>query len=336
MPIKLSVNSREQVLAVLAKNNDDVQLTAKELNISVPTIYRYKQTNNQGDHTTNMLTNDNQEAVNLSIYIPSKEDKEVVDYKPRQPYLGSLTTYLANKRPVLLIGEAGTGKTSLARYYAHTQSLPFLEISCDGLLGFRELLGQINITDGTSHFIEGLFTKFIQVPSVILLDEITALDPGKNFMLHQLLQTREFFIKEANRGLGRTYKLHPECRLVLACNPPSGKYPGTNRMNVALVDRPQVLWMDELSIEDIRKIVPSHKEKDNLLLFYKEVKSIIEKNGYRTTFSIRSMKKIVDALNLGMHLGDALHDGFLNGVRATAGDEAYKVMFAIAKTVWKI
>lgn len=333
MPIKLSVN-KQQIIDCLVKNNNDIKQTAIELNISVPTIYRYiKQTNNR---EVNKLMINETVDVSLSAYVPTKEDYEIMDYKPRQPYLNSLTVYLANKRPVLLIGEAGTGKTSLARYYAHTQSLPFLEISCDGLLGFRELLGQINITDGTSHFIEGLFTKFIQVPSVVLLDEITALDPGKNFMLHQLLQTREFFIKEANRGLGQTYKLHPECKLILACNPPSGKYPGTNRMNVALVDRPQVLWMDELTIEEVKRIVPNHTEKEKLLFFYKEVKAIIEKNGYRTTFSIRSLKKTIDALTLGFELNQALHDGFLNGVKATAGDEAYKVMVGIAKTVWKI
>jgi MoxR-like ATPase len=270
----------------------------------------------------------------LTNYVPNDADPEIVGYKPRKEYLAALSSYLDRKLSVLMIGEAGTGKTSLARYYSYSAKLPFLEVSCDSLLGFRELLGQVNITDGTSHFIEGLFTKFIQQPSVILLDEITALDPGKNFMLHQLLNSREFFIKEAERGKGQTYRLHPECRVILACNPPNAKYPGTNRLNVALVDRPQVIWVDDLTLAEVKQITPDTKHKDSLIRFYTDARSMIQKNSLRTTFSVRALKKISHAVAAGTNINDALHHGFLNGVRATAGDEGYRAVLGVASTIW--
>lgn len=331
MPIKLDV-TREQVKAKYDELKD-VNAVAIAFSISVPTVYRYIKEDYE-PMEDKMLENTN--TLPMDNYIPTEKDTEIVGYKPRIKYLKALEAYLNKNYPVLLIGEAGTGKTSLARYYSFKNKLPFLEISCDSLLGFRELLGQVNITDGTSHFIEGVFTKMIQRPSVILLDEITALDPGKNFMLHQLLQSREFFIKEANRGLGQTYRLHPEVRIVLACNPPTGKYPGTNRMNVALVDRPQVIWIDELSILEVRDIIPSHAAKDKLLVFYQEARKIISERNIRTTFSLRGIKKILASLDAGQNISAALHDGFLNGARATAGEDGYKALLGISKTVFPI
>lgn len=328
MPIKLDV-TKEQVRQMYAALNN-VEDVAASFGISVPTVYRYLK---QDEQEVLPMTENKQD---LSNYVPSENDPEIVGYKPRKQYLKGLSTYLASSLPVLLIGEAGTGKTSLARYYAFENKSPFLEISCDSLLGFRELLGQVNITDGTSHFIEGIFTKMIQQPSTILLDEITALDPGKNFMLHQLLQSREFFVKEANRGEGKVYKLHPGVKLILACNPPTGKYPGTNRMNVALVDRPQVIWIEELSMSEVKEIIPAHAHKEKLLLYYNDSRKVIQAHNIRTTFSLRGIKKILASLNAGMTLNTALHDGFLNGARATGGEEGYRVLLGVAKTIFSI
>lgn len=318
----------------------DVKEVAERFDVSIPTVYRIvrkpkenKQMDNENPYKPNeTLLHDL--PSDISGYVPSSNDAEVNTYRPRQEYLTALNIYTSSRKPVLMIGDAGTGKTSLARYYAFTNRLPFLEVSCDSLLGFRELLGQVNITDGTSHFIEGLFTKFIQQPSVILLDEITALDPGKNFMLHQLLNSREFFVKEAERGKGRTYRLHPDCRLILACNPPNAKYPGTNRLNVALVDRPQVLWIEDLTLTEVKDIVPNTIHKDTLIKFYAAGRSMIQKNNLRTTFSIRALKKVSESLMANVSINEALHHGFLNGVRATAGDDGYKALVGVAQTLW--
>lgn len=337
MPKKLDVTEAE-VLAAYEANGRDVKRTHEALQsrVSIPTIYRYlarpkQETQNTVTQTTTVVTvGDN----SLAMYIPSDTDTEIAGYSPRKDYLAALDMHTEAGRPALLIGEAGTGKTSLARYMAYLKKLPFLEVSCDSLLGFRELFGQVNITDGTSHFIEGLFTKFIQVPSIILLDEITALDPGKNFMLHQLLNSREFFVKEADRGKGKTYKLHPECRIILACNPPNAKYPGTNRLNVALVDRPMVIWVDDLTLNEVKQITPNSKQKDNLIRFYTDARSVIQKNNLRTTFSVRALKKITMAVLGGAGVNEAVHHGFLNGVRATAGDEGYKALLGVASTIW--
>lgn len=273
----------------------------------------------------------------LSHYVP-KLDGDLADYAVRDSYFSKLTTYYNAARSVALVGEAGVGKTSIARYLAAKLGLPFLSVSCDVLLGFGELFGQVNITDGTSHFVPGLFLHFIQKPSVILIDEFTALDPAKSFKLHQLLGDKEVLVKEANRGAGAVYKVHPQCFIILAGNPPnSGRYNGTNKANVALIDRPDaVLEMTDLSDAELSAIIPAHAEKPKLMRYYREAREFIVKNNLRTTFSVRVAKRIVGALSLGLGVGDAITDGFLNGVKLTAGDTGYKVLRDLANTIWDL
>jgi len=273
--------------------------------------------------------------LDLSPYIPPT-DAEIVGYKPRKQYFEALKTYYASDANVLLVGEAGVGKTSLARFLAHSLKLPYLEVSCDALLGFQELFGQVNISDGTSHFVEGLFLKFIQQPCVILLDEVNALDSAKNFKLHQLLNSRETFVKEASRGLGKLYRVHDKCFIILAGNPPTAKYNGVNRFNVALLDRVEAIEVEEFSIEEVREILPAHPEKDKLIKFYGEARQVIKAQSLRTTFSIRSLKSVLGNLSIGFNLRDALSHAFLNKVKFSAGEDAYGALFKLASTIWDL
>ena len=275
-------------------------------------------------------------VLDLSPYIPAMTG-EIKGHKPREPYFSALKAYAAIGEPALMVGEAGTGKTSLARYLAHSLSYPFLEVSCDALLGFQELFGAVNITDGTSHFIEGLFLKFIQTPSVILIDEANALDPAKSFKLHQLLESGEVFVKEADRGRGKLYKVNDRCFIILAGNPPTGKYNGVNRWNVALLDRPMgVLELDEFTQEELNAIIPKHAEKVKLVRFYNEAREAIKKEGLRTTFSIRSVKRVLAHVDMGFGMREALLFGFLNAVKQTAGQDAFGALFKLAALIWDI
>ena len=274
--------------------------------------------------------------LDLSPYVP-KKDGEILHYKPRKQYFEHMKTYYNTGGSILLVGEAGTGKTSLSRYLAYHLGLPFLEVSCDALLGFQELFGQVNITDGTSHFIEGLFLKFIQQPSIILLDEVNALDPAKNFKLHQLLNSGEIFVKEANRGAGKLYKVNPKCFIILAGNPPTGKYNGVNRFNCAFIDRPEAnIRIEEFTAEELNNIIPAHEQKENLLRFYKEVREVVKRENLRTTFSIRSIKRILGGLSLGLDIQQSLLYGFLNGVELTAGQEAFNALYKLGQVIWDI
>ncbi len=132
--------------------------------------------------------------------------------------------------------------------------------------------------------------------------------------------------------------MHPNCFVILAGNPPhNGRYNGVNKANVALVDRPDaILQIPELTDEELGAILPDHPEKANLVRYYKEVREVIAANNLRTTFSVRVAKRIIGILSLGLGIGDALNDGFLNGVLLTAGENGHKALSDLANTIWDV
>ena len=276
-------------------------------------------------------------AINPAAFIPKLEQGELQGYKPRKGLLETVQKlWKATAQTVLLWGEAGVGKTSIVKYLAALLKKPFLEVSCDSALTFGELFGQVNITDGTSHFVEGVFLKLLGVPSVILIDEVTALDPAKSFKLHQLLNSREVFVKEADRGRGKVYRAHPECIIVLAGNPPGVRYGGVVKPNVALINRCINVEVSELSEAELRGIIPEHAEKENVLRYYGEARTLIAKQSYRTTFSVRNGKRLVSLLENGFKLGEALALAFLNEAKLTAGKDAAEALEKLATGIWDL
>ena len=339
------------------ENDSNAFNTATALGLSLPVVYKFVKLEQEAIQKSKMEQEENKKLeepkVKLPVrdldfkpieykypqeifkLIPDPKDDDLKNYNPRSFY-AKFKALLKGKFPVLLIGSAGTGKTSVCKYYARERNLPFLEVSCDNLLGFREMFGQINITDGKSHFVEGLFSKISQHPSVILLDEINALDPGKNFMLHQLLNSREFFVKESNRGEGRTYRLHPDCKVILACNPTNGMYSGTNRINIALLDRLVIIEVKELSKPEIEKVIPDFEHKNNLIEFYVQIREVIKKENVKVVFSLRTVFKIIECLELGFDIGDAIKVSFLNSVKISGGDSTYQACYGITQTIFKV
>jgi hypothetical protein len=275
-------------------------------------------------------------VIDPAAFVPKLNAGELVGYKPRKHLLDTVKTLWTDRAPVLLWGEAGVGKTSIVKYLAATLGLPFLEVSCDSALTFGELFGQVNITDGTSHFVEGVFLKLLAVPSVILIDEVTALDPAKSFKLHQLLNSREVFVKEADRGRGKVYRAHPDCFIILAGNPPGARYGGVVKPNVALINRCVNVEVPELSVAEIGAIIPEHAEKAAILRYYGEARTLIAKQGYRTTFSVRNGKRLIGLLGLGFNLREALALAFLNEAKLTAGKDAAEALEKLATGIWDL
>jgi len=196
---------------------------------------------------------------------------------------------------VYLVGVAGTGKTSFAYWYAKKYNRPLLVINCD-MGGLRDLLGVWTIvtekkaegeTGELLKFNFGLLAQFLVIPSVILFDEVNSLEPEELFFLHELLNNRRVFIKDAPNF--PPINAHPETKLILASNPPT--YLGTKPLNIALLSRVVVFEVEPFTKEEIKRIIPEADE--DILECYAKVNEYIIDNNIETVFSIREIKQYI-------------------------------------------
>lgn len=233
----------------------------------------------------------------------------------------------------VLVGEAGSGKTYAIQQYAARKGLPFLRVACDDSVALRELLGRREIRQGTTSFKYGLLLEFLQMPCVILFDEFNALPSGKLFFLHEILDKmsdgHRVFVKEADSVI----TLHKDCRIFLACNPNSAKYSGTNKLNVALADRPRIIHFEPFTVVEIKEFFDcgDKGKTDALKAYFIEARKIIANSGMRAVFSLRSVKRIAESIRLGDDVAKALEHNFYNMTLLTATDAEREQLLNLAK-----
>jgi len=241
----------------------------------------------------------------LEIYIPTQPYFE-------RPIYQTINTLLDLGLTPYLVGVAGTGKTSYAYYYGYKHQLPTLVVNCD-VGDLRSMLGnwiltttQTNGMATITKFDFGILTKMLQVPSVVLFDEVNALDPEYLFFLHELINNRRFLIKDAP-GLG-TFQVNPKCRILLASNPST--YLGTKPLNIALLSRVVVVEVPIFSVEELEKIFP--QLNNELKTFYVKINTAIIKDNLNTAFSIREVDQFLKVYNKTQDKKLAIEVAFLN------------------------
>jgi hypothetical protein len=141
---------------------------------------------------------------------------------------------LANRWNVLLVGDAGTGKTSSARNLAARRQVPFVVVECNQQIDITVTQGRfVPGADGKSlKWVYSQLATAIQQPSVILLNEVTRMNPKSASLFLRLLEERELAIDTFNEVI----KVHPECILIGDANV-GGMYNGTTRADAAFTDR---------------------------------------------------------------------------------------------------
>jgi hypothetical protein len=126
--------------------------------------------------------------------IPSKEKLthvlNIVPSSPKEAARFLLTAYEL-RLPVFLWGKPGIGKSNLIRDFAHEHAMDLIDLrlttleSCD-LRG----LPRINHETGQTEWMRPEFLPEIDVPVVILLDELTAAEPRIQASAYQLILDR--------------------------------------------------------------------------------------------------------------------------------------------------
>jgi MoxR-like ATPase len=277
-------------------------------------------------------------AEELKEYIPKPEDFSNYIERPIDKRLE--IHYLLGKYP-LTQGKQGTGKTFSHQYFAYKKQLPFFLYSCFEDFKLAKLFGDKTIKNGTVVFQESLFVKAFQSPSVILFDEINAVSNANTFDFHALLQNRQLFIKDADDGNGKLYKLHEDCYIGFAQNPKSVKYVGGNIKASNFLGRCTFLTYPEFTKKEIRdalmkKFPNIHKDDlDKFTKFYFACTETIERSNLPVDISIRQLNNVVELWLHGMPLKEAIEDGMTSIVEAVSQPKAKESFYRLAQAVWR-
>ena len=279
----------------------------------------------------------------MKQYIP--RDEEFTNYIVRD-IDKRLAAHLDSSRPghwkyPLCQGKQATGKTFSIQYYAWVNKIPFFLFSLYEDFKLPKLFGDKTIQNGSIQFQESTFVKAIQGPCLICWDEVNALSNAGTFDFHAFMWNRELFIKDADNGKGKTYRLHNDCKMAFAQNPKSAKYIGGNIKASNFLGRCTYLTYPEFSKKEIRlalikKFLTLGKDDvDKFVKFYFACLETIEKANIPVDISIRQLNNCVDLWMHGMPIQYAIEDGITSIMEAISQPKAKDAFFRIAQAVWK-
>lgn len=141
---------------------------------------------------------------------------------------------------VMLVGPAGTGKTTFAQQLAAHTHRPYIRVSCHAQTDAPTLTGmQAPAMGGGTEWRDGQLTAAIRTAgAIILIDEPFTARPGVLTMLHALLDSRTLHIDET----GEVVPVADGVLFILADNTNgtgdvSGQYVACNQVSRALLSR---------------------------------------------------------------------------------------------------
>lgn len=285
----------------------------------------------------------------LEIAAPDKVSDELKQYTPNsvlfesyieRPVDSLLAIHLDLGKNPIAQGKQGTGKTFSYMYYAHKRQLPFFLYSAYADFNLRKYFGDKTIENGTIKFQEGLFIKAISSPSVVLIDEVNAIDESGIKDFNAFLQNRELYIKDADGGKGRVYAIHKDCRIGFAQNPKSAKYIGGKVRSSDFLGRCTYVTYPEFTKSQIEKAVSkryptlSQADADKFVAFYREVVKAIDAAQLAFDISIRQLNNVIDLWLHGVKMVDAIESGMLDIAEASSQPKAKEALYKIAEAVW--
>lgn len=187
--------------------------------------------------------------VSKRISLPKNENevdknfipKEIV-FEDNKKIMEQVAVAISYNMPVLLIGETGTGKTSLVRHLAFSTNNAFVRVNHNGGTTIEDIVGRwiINAKNQTE-WVDGILVEAMKKGYWFLADEINAAGAEINFVYHSLLDDDGRVIL-AEKG-NEVVIPHPNFRFFGAMNPPT-EYAGTKDLNKALMSRFMVARVD--------------------------------------------------------------------------------------------
>jgi energy-coupling factor transporter ATP-binding protein EcfA2 len=162
--------------------------------------------------------------------------------KEAHPLLPKILNTVAAGENVMLVGPAGSGKTTLAEQVAEALGSKFGHLSLSAGASESWLFGR-NTPQG---FVPAEFAERFEHGGVFLLDEMDAADANMLIVINTALANGHLF----NPMTGRTVSRHANFVCIAGCNTfglgGNGQYTGRNRLDAATLDRFVLIPVDYL------------------------------------------------------------------------------------------
>jgi Mg-chelatase subunit ChlI len=140
--------------------------------------------------------------------------------------------------PVLLIGDTGTGKTSIIRELAYKHKKCLIRINLNGQTSIDEFVGKWLIKGGETIWQDGVLIQAMRNGHWIVVDEINSALPEILFVLQSLLDDdKSIMLAEKD---GEIVKPTKGFRFFATMNPPD-EYAGTKDLNKAFLSRFEII-----------------------------------------------------------------------------------------------
>lgn len=187
-------------------------------------------------------------------------------------------TIEAGIKNIWLCGPAGSGKSVMTRQIAAELGLPYLCISCGIGTSSTEFIGYKYPTRESTKFAE-----YYSKPSVILLDEFTALDPAVAQICNAALANDEI-----ETTTGTVYR-DPNCIIVATSNTFGGgasrQYVANNQLDASTIDR-FVGGIIEVSYSELYE----SRYDSEVVNYVKDLRYIIKTYDFRRIASTRMIQ----------------------------------------------
>jgi midasin (ATPase involved in ribosome maturation) len=163
---------------------------------------------------------------------------------------------IAQDMPALLIGETGTGKTTLIKDLAEQAGKKYLRFNLTGETTVDEFVGKYTLENGQTKWMDGVLLYAMRNGLWLIVDEINVALPEILFVLHSLLDDDKSVLVAQHNG--ETVKPHADFKFFATMNPVE-EYAGTKDLNKAFMSRFGMIVKLEYPKPEYEKAILMHK-----------------------------------------------------------------------------
>jgi MoxR-like ATPase len=192
-----------------------------------------------------------------------------------------------NDIPILLIGEAGSGKTTLIKQIAEQLNLKFFSVSMTRQTTLSSLVGFKNIN---GDYVSSQLREAVEFGGLMLLDEIDAGDPNVllciNTLENNFMSFPDIIVKK-----------HKDFRLCATANPQGKQFTGRAVLDAATLDRFDII--DLPTDKSLETEIIGASVADQV----KDIRETLKKWNYEKSITMRDSIRLKKRIELNLVTG---------------------------------